>query len=284
MAVDLDPVFRQALKLLHSSSSDSAEGIRKYLDELIRQKHGSSRMLVHTLHKKHLAEECRALGSGGNQAKVRRRRSSDKSSVSSDSSASESVRAGQASSVDPIAAESHQSPALANVDDNAIDANIHNALFDDLVCAICRGIDVSAKNRLIECTKCNTLYHQECHSPQIKDAELLNGQELLWHCSDCRTKSKKSLLHSQTIASPHKSNQSPSSSSSNSSTSSISNIISTLSSGSSKRDRDRPKDGDRERESSSGMFVFVFVIRLNPIAARQLTRGQMSARNTTGRA
>lgn len=257
-SVELDPVFRQALKLLHSSSTDSAEGIRKYLDELIRQKHGSSRMLVHTLHKKHLLEECRATGSGTSHKKEsrrRRRRSSDRSVSSCGSSASSSVQL--VDGPDAKTVESHQSPSIVNVDDNAIDSNIHNALFDDLMCAICRGIDVSAKNRLIECTKCNTLYHQECHSPQIKDAELVNGQELLWHCNDCRTKKPKSLP--QTIASPHKSNQSPSSSSSSSSTSSISNIISTLTSGSSKKDKERTKDSERDRESSSGMYALLGV-------------------------
>lgn len=81
---------------------------------------------------------------------------------------------------------------VAAEDDNAMDTNIHNSLSDDLPCVICRRIDLSAKNRLIECSKCTSLYHQECHSPQIKDSDLVNGQELSWCCSNCKVKKFKS--------------------------------------------------------------------------------------------
>lgn len=61
---ELDPVFRYALKLLHSPQTDSAEKIRNALDDLIKQRHGSQKMLANTLHKKYLAEESSAPGSG----------------------------------------------------------------------------------------------------------------------------------------------------------------------------------------------------------------------------
>lgn len=61
---ELDPVLRYAVKLLHSASTDSAEKIRNALDDLIKQRHGSHKMLANTLSKKFLAEECLAPGSG----------------------------------------------------------------------------------------------------------------------------------------------------------------------------------------------------------------------------
>lgn len=50
--LDLDPQFTQGLKLMHSSNKDSAEQLRALLDEIIKQKHGQSKMLCNVLHKK----------------------------------------------------------------------------------------------------------------------------------------------------------------------------------------------------------------------------------------
>lgn len=51
-ALDLDPQFLQALRLLHSTNKDSGEQLRSLLDEAIKQKYGASKMLSNTLHKK----------------------------------------------------------------------------------------------------------------------------------------------------------------------------------------------------------------------------------------
>lgn len=61
-STDLDSVVRFALKLLHSPNTDSAEKIRLYLDEIIKQRHGPSKMLANTLSKKYLAEEANVSG------------------------------------------------------------------------------------------------------------------------------------------------------------------------------------------------------------------------------
>lgn len=72
--------FRYALKLLHSSSVDSTEKIRNSLDDLIKQRHGTSKMLANTLSKKYLAEESSAPG-----VVQQRHRSSDSKASSSNS-------------------------------------------------------------------------------------------------------------------------------------------------------------------------------------------------------
>lgn len=185
-SVELDPVFRQALKFLHSANNDAAENIRKSLDDVIKQKHGPTKMLINTLSKKYIAEESKATGSGVVKASVRR--SSNKSSDSSSSSPVQIIAVTTSSSstttvlTTDLTGQPQEIPVIISLpdtatttsivtdDDNAMDANIHTNLFDDLACVICRRIDLSAKNRLIECIKCSSLYHQECHSPVIKDA------------------------------------------------------------------------------------------------------------------
>lgn len=253
---ELDPVFRQALRLMHSSSSDAAENIRKSLDDIIKQRHGPSKMLINTLSKKHLAEESLATGSGVIKPAPTIRRQSHKSSDSSSNNSNSSpiqlstavtVASGQVATTSggtsatvlttDLSGQQQEIPVIISlsdssgnatitaVDDNAIDDNImldnqHLKDLEDLVCVVCRRIDTSAINRLIECTKCNLLYHQECHTPQISDLELLNDQELSWYCDVCKKKSIKPTPISVS-ASPAKSYSSHSSSSSSSSSSSI---------------------------------------------------------------
>lgn len=248
---ELDPVLRQALQLLHSPSTDAAENIRKVLDEIIKQRHGSNKMLVNTLSKKHLAEESLATGSGmvvkPTSASVRRHshKSSDSSSNNSNSSPVQIGAMGLASGTATTATvlttdssgQQQEIPVIISlpdsggntittIDDSASDDNIGHHLndFADLACFVCGRIDLSAKNRLIECTKCTLLYHQECHTPQIADTELSNDQESSWCCTACKSKSIKTQL----LASPAKSYSSHSSNSSSSSSSSVSIVPTTL--------------------------------------------------------
>lgn len=269
-SVELDPIFRQALKFLHSPSSDAAENIRRALDDVIKQKHGPNKMLINTLSKKYIAEESKATGSGVLKAAVRRpsNRSSDSSSsspvqiIATTSTTSTTTvittdSSGQTQEIPVIISlpDSSNSATIAAIDDNAMDTNIHNSLFDDLACVICRRIDLSAKNRLIECSKCTSLYHQECHSPQIKDSDLINGQELSWCCSNCKVKRFKS---SHSTGSPSKSNNSSSPTSSSSSNSDViilgsssGNFGSHSSSSSSKRDKEHGSSSSSKSKSSS---------------------------------
>lgn len=266
-SVELDPVFRQALKCLHSPNTDAAENIRKALDDVIKQKHGPNKMLINTLSKKYIAEESKATGSGVIKAAVRR--SSNKSSDSSSSSPVQIIAttsttstttvittdsSGQTQEIPFIISlpDSSNSDSIAAVDDNAMDTHIHDILFDDLSCVICGRLDVSAKNRLIECIKCTSLYHQECHNPQIKDSDMANGQESTWCCSNCKVKKFKT----SSIGSPSKSHHSSSPTSSSSSNSDV--IITGTSSATfgshsstssnSKKDKDKNKEKEKDKD------------------------------------
>lgn len=57
-------------------------------------------------------------------------------------------------------------------------------LEDDLTCVICKGMDVGARNTLVECGDCHSLYHQECHTPHIQDSQI-DVPKLVWYCSNC---------------------------------------------------------------------------------------------------
>lgn len=57
-------------------------------------------------------------------------------------------------------------------------------LEDDLTCVVCKGMDVGARNRLVECVECHSLYHQECHTPHIVDTQF-DDPRLVWYCSNC---------------------------------------------------------------------------------------------------
>lgn len=214
------------------------------LDEVIKQKHGANKMLINTLSKKYLAEESKATGSGvvKSVAAIRRSshgKSSDSSNNSNNSSPVQIITTTSANlttttMLTTVVSDNQQDipviislpdtsgdGSIAAVDDNAIDNNMlldnqHLGDLEDLVCVVCRRIDLSAKNRLIECTKCNSLYHQECHVPQITDSDLSNGQESKWYCNTCKSRTFKSS-GAQLIASPAKSSSSSSSSSSSNS-------------------------------------------------------------------
>lgn len=243
-SIELDPTFRQTLRLLHSPSTDAAENIRKVLDDLIKQKHGTAKMLINTLNKKNLAEEVLATGSGlPLPPQLNQRRQSNKSSDSSgnNSNASpiqittsstiltttgmemaemtEMAEMGEMAEM-PLIISLSDAGDGNNEDNNIILDDTHLKDLEDLVCVVCRRIDLSAKNRLIECTKCNSLYHQDCHKPQISDSDLTDGEEDSWCCASCKNKTSK--LTSQSVSSPAKSSSSHSSSSSLSSTNSMS--------------------------------------------------------------
>lgn len=43
-------------------------------------------------------------------------------------------------------------------------------------------MDVGARNRLLECSDCHALYHQECHTPVVTSQE----SDENWVCHNCK--------------------------------------------------------------------------------------------------
>ncbi|XP_050071302.1 integrator complex subunit 12-like [Anopheles maculipalpis] len=287
--LDIDPTFKHALKLLHSPHSDATEKIRNLLDELIKQRYGSGKTLINTLSKKHLGEEPLA---GGSNLYVRKQKVIEPKPIPvinldpdpepmAGGTIECIVSAPEALTMPPMPSGSiliSTSDLEGNdEDDDVVMEEDKLKELEDLMCVVCRLMDVSARNRLVECADCHALYHQECHKPVISEADA-NDEENAWYCTLCRNKqtvtklpvtamvstppitiatspsptisssASKATSHSKSASS--KSAESSSSSSSSSSSKHKSSKSGSKSSDSShERDRDRDRDrGERERD------------------------------------
>ncbi|KAK9889371.1 hypothetical protein WA026_004647 [Henosepilachna vigintioctopunctata] len=49
---------------------------------------------------------------------------------------------------------------------------------DDLMCVVCNGMDVAARNQLLECSDCHALYHQDCHRPVVSLQDSFDSWDL----------------------------------------------------------------------------------------------------------
>lgn len=48
-------------------------------------------------------------------------------------------------------------------------------------------MDVGARNRLLECSDCHSLYHQECHRPVVSAVEA----DDIWICQSCKDERRR---------------------------------------------------------------------------------------------
>lgn len=103
---------------------------------------------------------------------------SSKKSKSSNSS-KHSGKLSKSDSVEEIPARDTP-PDISEIEED----NLAEILEDDLTCVVCKGMDVGARNRLVECADCHSLYHQECHSPVIQDSQI-DVPKHIWYCSQC---------------------------------------------------------------------------------------------------
>ncbi|KYQ48993.1 Integrator complex subunit 12 [Trachymyrmex zeteki] len=168
--LELDPQFTQGLRLLYSTNKDSAEQLRALLDEAIKQKYGPSKMLSNVLHKKYMMEEPVLSDHSSSSSKKSKSSSSSKHSNKSSKNSS------------PVNLPARDTPPDILQSDDTLALEI---LEDDLTCVICKGMDVGARNRLVECQECHSLYHQECHVPHILDSQIDNVPKQVWYCSNC---------------------------------------------------------------------------------------------------
>lgn len=97
----------------------------------------------------------------------------------------------------------------ASNSDNELELDL---LKEDLMCIVCNGMDVGVRNRLLECSECHALYHQECHNPIVtNDVESLGN----WICTQCKTNSSNGTSKSSSSSAVIISTDSNSSGSSN---------------------------------------------------------------------
>merc|ERR1719319_258783 len=61
----------------------------------------------------------------------------------------------------------------------------------DCTCCVCKSFNQEISNKLMECSSCQNLFHQECHSPPVSNQEA-SDPRLIWNCSKCSRKSSSS--------------------------------------------------------------------------------------------
>ncbi|XP_077301461.1 integrator complex subunit 12-like [Arctopsyche grandis] len=141
-ALKLDPTICEALRLLHSSSSDSTDQLRSALDELIA-KIDPSRTMVNVLPKKYLDI--------GREKEKEREKEKDKEM-------DREMERERERDCDEISLE---------------------LLELELTCAVCRHLAIQEGSKFAECDFCHKLYHQECHSPIISETDAESGWQCM---------------------------------------------------------------------------------------------------------
>lgn len=177
MEPSVDSYLSTAIKLLHSSSPDSAEKMRNILEAEILKHFDKSQTLSSKLTKKQMSDllhqESKAVGSGFKLKRHKNKKLED-------------VKLPQT----PLINENHQIIKVHDDDESSDDdenASTSAAidLLDDLTCKVCRQMENTANNPLFECIECNQLYHSLCHSTKIP------SDTSSWICSTCKAKKDK---------------------------------------------------------------------------------------------
>lgn len=75
-----------------------------------------------------------------------------------------------------------------DIEDESTDAG-EFAFGMGLACVVCKQLDVTLGNQLIECQDCHSLYHQECHKPTVSDHEVSDPRHA-WYCEKCKKQVK----------------------------------------------------------------------------------------------
>lgn len=187
---EFDMVLKRSLVLLHLSQPNSATELRNLLDDEIRKRYGTEKMLVNSIPKKHLDQESNFLGRAPtppieiiNLTNSPTKTISDSPNTILDSEdAIETTQDGAASVT--MLTSNLIGEGTAHYDETATSLRD----FGDLNCCVCSEMMFTASNRLIECSKCGSLYHQACHKPAITDSEISDELLAQWLCDQCLNK------------------------------------------------------------------------------------------------
>ncbi|KAB7503186.1 Integrator complex subunit 12 [Armadillidium nasatum] len=178
--LDIEPLLRKGLKLLHSRHKDSADQLKALLDEAHRQRQGKSLSSIKgrdddsiTAHPPKRPK----LDSPHNPFKSHT--PSPTPSIKSESSSR--------------SRKSDESDSDADMNELTSDLGIN--------CTVCKSFEQTSGNQLVECQECHSLFHQECHKPPVSHQDITDPR-LVWYCSKCsRTLKKQSSLVTSTSSS-----------------------------------------------------------------------------------
>ncbi|XP_046456264.1 integrator complex subunit 12-like isoform X2 [Daphnia pulex] len=217
----IEPYLIKAISLLHSSAKDSGDQLKSMLDEAIRLKNETNSSvsklpppltMIKRKKSDFFIDEDVPLSKRRKESPRSSQPSSPSSSVLEKNKESkrkhdnmfnddevvpkkfkDSPRSSQPGSPAGSSPRNSRSPSVARKSDDLDSLNDADDLAQeimDLHCVICTGLDVTSGNQLVECQECHGLYHQECHQPNISDAEV-NDPRSVFFCSDCSKSMKK---------------------------------------------------------------------------------------------
>ncbi|XP_049844752.1 integrator complex subunit 12-like isoform X2 [Schistocerca gregaria] len=155
---EVDPTVSRAVRLMMSRTKESQEQLRMMLEDEIRKRTGKN--MGHLLHP---VDSVLDVADGNT-----RKKNLETRTVSLH--------------IEEAPKDSHMNEEFDD-EDNDSEINLE-ILEEDLTCIVCRGMDVAPRNRLIECTECHSLYHQECHQPPVGEADMEDPRSI-WYCTDC---------------------------------------------------------------------------------------------------
>ncbi|XP_072015427.1 integrator complex subunit 12-like [Amphiura filiformis] len=221
--MELDPLFVKALGFLRSKNKESADQLRELLDDVIA---GSGKPKIdkpptsfgglksaedRSLQKTKRVGESSPLSKADKTRRDVEKRSADRAKL--DTSDSDSAPIKKSKVERPQRLVSKPAPVIEDDDDDTeedSDDSNHDSGKEDtpetntggstdaddfalelgLACVMCKKMDVSAGNNLIECQECHNLYHQQCHKPAATDADP-NDPRLVWYCARCARNMKR---------------------------------------------------------------------------------------------
>jgi len=188
-AQEVDPVLKKAIKLLHSSNPTSAAELRLLFDEALKSRFGPEKSLTNNMSPRMLEDEANFPG---------RAATPPQQPLNTD----EIINLTNSPDKEP----SDSVDTIADSDDGLSAVGIVNTGdtgdFGDLNCCVCGEMVIRATNRLIECSKCGAMYHQECHKPPITKEEAAEDQEQNWQCDTCSNKPTTSSGRATSSAAP----------------------------------------------------------------------------------
>ncbi|CAD6994226.1 unnamed protein product [Ceratitis capitata] len=182
-------MLRKAIRLLHSPHPNSAVELRMMLDEAIKQRYGPELMISNNMSKELIELEANFPGRAATPPPPQE----PLQTIDQGHTVDEVINL----TGSPAKTISDSPDTIMDSDDGANigstmlaggDEDVNLKEFGDLNCAVCGEMVFTATNRLIECSSCGTLYHQECHKPPITDEEASEGQEHNWQCDTCLNK------------------------------------------------------------------------------------------------
>ncbi|KFM77407.1 Integrator complex subunit 12, partial [Stegodyphus mimosarum] len=224
-STELDPLFVKGLRLLHSKSRESADQLKMLLDDAIAQSKQSAHVKIYTsvkmegeskLHLKKTLREVPEISNFSSKHSIEenRERKAEKRQLEKAKQESVDMLEAKIPKLESQQVFSYYPPSpdlppkldqYVLKKDEDTDSSDENADADDfamemgLACVICKQIEVTQGNQLIECQECHSLYHQECHRPPATDYDV-NDPRRVWYCAKCMKNMKKMATKTQKTA------------------------------------------------------------------------------------